>query len=66
MQKSNYNFKNKIKIISNKQRLGAIANMYFWINRYCEENDIVVHMDADDCLIGTQTLKVLNAVYQNP
>lgn len=35
IQQSNFNFKNKIKIISNQQHLGAAANMYFWINKYC-------------------------------
>ena len=66
VQNSNFRFKDKIKIISNQQRLGAVANLYFWINKYCGEQEIVINPDADDALIGSQALKVINAVYLNP
>lgn len=66
LQKSDFRFKNKIKIINNKQHLGGLGNLYIWINKYCNEGDIVVHADSDDWFIGSQVLKVLNAVYQDP
>jgi hypothetical protein len=36
------------------------------VNKYCNAEDIVVHVDTDDSLLGSQTLKVINAAYQNP
>lgn len=39
--------------------------MYFFINKYCNQKDIVLVMDADDAFVGKQALKVINAVYQN-
>ncbi len=33
--------KNKIKIVNNMQYLGTLANMYFWIKRYCSNDDII-------------------------
>lgn len=40
--------------------------MYVWMNKYCNDEDIVVPADSDDWFVGSQVLKVLNAVYQNP
>lgn len=39
--------------------------MYFFINKYCNQQDIVIVMDADDAFIGKQAFKVVNAVYQD-
>jgi hypothetical protein len=66
LENGNFTIKNKIQIIHNLQQLGPLANLYFWVNKYCNPEDIVVHVDTDDSLIGSQALKVINAVYQNP
>lgn len=38
--------------------------MYFFINKLCKPNDIVINIDADDALIGHQALKVVNHFYK--
>lgn len=40
--------------------------MHFHIEKYCNPDDIVVITDADDCIVGTQTLHILNKKYLNP
>ena len=40
--------------------------MYVWMNKYCNQQDIVVCADSDDWFVGSQVLKVLNALYQDP
>lgn len=58
--------KNKIKIIHNQVRIGALANLFFWTKKFCDQNDIVVNIDGDDAFIGKQVLKVISSVYENP
>lgn len=38
--------------------------MYYWIDKYCKEEDIVVMVDCDDALIGSQVFQVINSVYK--
>lgn len=40
--------------------------MHVWMNKYCNEEDIIVPADSDDWFVGSQVLKVLNVFYQNP
>lgn len=36
-----------------------------WANRYfCQEEDIIIDMDADDWIIGTQVFQLVNNIYQ--
>ena len=35
------------------------------IRNHCEDDDIVVDIDADDALIGSQVLNLINALYQS-
>jgi hypothetical protein len=44
--------------------MGALANMFFWIRKYCSEESIVMIVDGDDSIIGYQVLQVLNAIYK--
>lgn len=39
--------------------------MFFWIKKYCGNDDIVIVLDGDDSLIGNQVFQVLNNVYKN-
>lgn len=57
---------NRIRIVHNLQRVGTMGNLYLWINKYCNEGDVVIHVDADDSVIGSQTLRVLNEAYKDP
>lgn len=58
--------KNRVTIVRNIVKLGMAGNLYFRIKQFCAGFDIVVNMDLDDALFGYQTLKVVNAIYQNP
>lgn len=53
-------------MIHNLQKLGVLANMNFWMKKYCEADDIVVVIDADDIIIGRQGLKIINSIYKSP
>lgn len=65
LETEKFNIRNKVKIIHTFDRLGALANKYFWIRKYCNTNDVVVVIDADDGLVGTQVFQVLNSLYKN-
>ena len=59
--------KDKLTIVRNSQRVYSLANRHKAITQYCHEDDIIVDIDADDELIGSQVLKFFNALYhQNP
>ena len=49
----------------NLQALGPVGSAYFWINKYCEKNEIVAIVDAADFLLGQQALKVVNYGYSS-
>ena len=57
---------NRMKFIHTTQHIGSLANHRFFIRKYCNPEDIVVIVDADDSLIGSQALKVLNHAYLDP
>ena len=56
----------KFILVENHERIYALGNRYMAIRKYCDEDSIVVDIDADDSLIGKQVLKVVNAIYQDP
>lgn len=50
-------------MIHTLQHMGTLANMFVWVQKYCNQDDIVVVVDGDDSLIGSQALKVINSAY---
>lgn len=54
---------NRIKIVHNLHYVGSLGNTHFGIRQYCNQYDIVLTLDSDDSLVGSQALKVINAVY---
>lgn len=66
LRNSSSRISNRIKIVKNFHRFGALANMYFWVRKLCNDDDIVIIIDSDDSLMGTQALKVINSVYKDP
>jgi hypothetical protein len=44
-------------------RVSALGNIYFWINKLCGEEDVVLFMDGDDYFVSPQTMQILNAKY---
>lgn len=38
--------------------------MALWIPKFCADENVVVVVDGDDAILGAQTLKILNSIYQ--
>jgi len=55
----------KVTLIKNTQRCGALNNIYRAIMQ-CDDDDIIVTLDGDDCLAHDGVLTKLNTVYANP
>ena len=56
-----------VTAIFNKDFKYALENRHISIVDHCQEDDIVIDIDADDSLIGSQVFKLVNALYQkNP
>ena len=55
----------KVTLIQNKERVGALENIYraVWM---CEPSEIVVTVDGDDWLHNDQALAFLNEIYSDP
>lgn len=53
---------NKIVLIKNEQRQGALANLYYAIHS-CADNEIIVTVDGDDWLAHDNVLSIVNGVY---
>lgn len=54
---------NRITIIKNSVRLGALANRDLTIRNFCRPGQIVIDIDGDDCLIGKQVFNMYNRLY---
>jgi len=55
----------RITIIANKERRGALANHYQAIHEHCKDTDLVVIVDGDDWLHGHRVFSYLNGVYKD-
>ena len=56
---------NKVTLIRNPERLGAVANIYNAAHM-CRPEEIILIVDGDDWLAHDNVLNRLNAVYQDP
>lgn len=56
--------KDRITLLANKYQRNALYNRNFAIMEYCNEDDIIVDMDADDWIIGKQVFQMVNSIYQ--
>lgn len=56
--------KRKVTFINNKQRLGALHNLYNAINK-CANSEIIVTVDGDDWLFNSNVLHIINKIYTN-
>lgn len=50
-------------LIRNRERLGALSNIYHAIHNRCEDDTIVVSLDGDDWFYDRQVLRKINAAY---
>jgi glycosyltransferase involved in cell wall biosynthesis len=56
--------KSQYLYIVNKKRFSAMQNYYTASTKFCDKESIVIPLDADDELIGRNTLKLFNWAYQ--
>lgn len=54
----------KVTVIKNKERVGAMENLYRMFHS-CGEDEVCVMVDGDDWLANHQVLTKLNAVYES-
>jgi len=55
----------RVILLLNKERCYKMANQYRSIYSFCQDNDIVVEIDADDWFPHDQVLSYLNKIYSN-
>lgn len=58
-------FSQKVWVVRNKFRRGALANLY-WAIHTCKDNEIVVTVDGDDWLYNDRVLARVNQAYADP
>jgi glycosyltransferase involved in cell wall biosynthesis len=51
------------ELIRNRERIGALANIYYTIHNLCADEEIIVNLDGDDWFYDNQVLKKINAAY---
>jgi glycosyltransferase involved in cell wall biosynthesis len=56
---------NRVTLIKNERRIGALANQYGAIHM-CDNTDIICICDGDDAFANSKVLKIVNTVYQDP
>ena len=56
---------NRVKLIQNKKRVGAMANWYTAIHS-CADSDIIVSLDGDDWFAHDTVLQRINKEYSDP
>lgn len=63
IRKRHQRLSNRLTIIQNVQNIGALGNRDLVSRNYCGDEDIIMEIDADDTLVGLQTLKLYNKLY---
>jgi hypothetical protein len=63
--KGNPKLKTRTTILHFHENIGALGNKDTMIRNYCFPGEIIVDLDADDSLIGSQAFKAINARYQS-
>lgn len=53
----------RFDLIRNRERSGALANIYRAIHEFCADEEIVVSLDGDDWLYDADVLKKINMAY---
>jgi glycosyltransferase involved in cell wall biosynthesis len=66
MVKRKLDVHNRLVLISNEKRCGALANIYKAVHAYCADGDIVCTVDGDDWLENDHVLATINEAYANP
>ncbi|HRN78499.1 MAG TPA: glycosyltransferase family 2 protein [Candidatus Dependentiae bacterium] len=61
-----YNQAERVYLVRNEYRRGALANIYYAIYTFCNDDDIVVLLDGDDWFKRDSVLITINEAYKNP
>lgn len=56
--------KGKVTLVTQPYQRNSLYNRHFAITKFCGQEDIVLDMDADDWLIGSQVFQLVNTLYQ--
>lgn len=56
---------NRVLLIHNEERRGALYNQYHAIHR-CKDTDIIIILDGDDWLFDNHVFDFINSTYNNP
>lgn len=56
---------NRMLLINNSQRKGALANFYYAVHS-CHNDEIIISLDGDDWFKHKNVLAKLNTIYQSP
>lgn len=54
-----------MRVITNTRKRTAVPNIHMSITKYCKPNEIGFFVDGDDEILGRNTFKMFNAIYQN-
>lgn len=57
-----HNLENKVTLIKNKKRRGALANLYDAIHS-CDDHEIIINLDGDDWFKHENALTIINNAY---
>lgn len=55
---------NRLTIVRNLDRTGALGNRDIATRKLCQNDSIIVEIDADDYIIGKQVFNLYNTYYQ--
>lgn len=64
-QKNVSSLDDKISVVCNVKKKWEVENVLYGINHFCEDDDIVCRIDADDWLTDIDSLNILNFYYKN-
>ena len=56
----------RVQVIHNRQRVGAMANIYSAIHSLIDDHKVVISLDGDDTLASNDTLTILESYYADP
>lgn len=61
-----YDMHDRVTLVRNAERMGAMYNQYHGIHTYCNDDDIIVICDGDDRFAHSGVLSYVNKVYNDP
>lgn len=59
-----HNLENKCRLVRNKERRGALENIYNTVHQ-CQPNDVIITVDGDDWLYDSHVLETLAKAYSD-